>query len=112
MADKRQQYEEAKRVLAEIRHELDTQPLTKEQRAELEMHAYRLTGQIMNPWLPVSGGRRLIMMGIVLLGPTTAWWAGNYGPFVWWLLLPFFSPRIVGTGAFFLGWVSSFFRGR
>jgi len=103
MADKRQQYEEAKRVLAEIQHELDTQPLTKEQRAELEMHAYRLAGQMMSPWLPVSGGRRLIMLGIVLLGPTTALWVGNYEPFVWWFLLPFLSPRIVGECAYFVG---------
>lgn len=107
----RAKYEEAKRVLDEIRYELDTQPLTKEQRAELERHAAALAGQILSPWLPVSGTRRVIMLGIVLLGPITAWWAGNYQPFVWWLLLPFFSPRIMGECAFFLGKLSRPFKG-
>jgi hypothetical protein len=103
MTDKRQQYEEAKRVLADIQYELDTQPLTAAQRKELELHAAGLAGAILSPWLPVSRGRRLIMLGIILLGIQQALWASNYQPLLWWLLLPFFSPRIVGECAYFVG---------
>jgi len=108
-ATDKQTYEEAKRLLAEIRYELDTQPLTAEQRKELELHAARLSGAILRTWLPMSGIRRLIMLGIVLLGLQQAW-VGNYQPMLWWLLLPFFSPRIVGTGAYYLGAVARVFR--
>jgi hypothetical protein len=43
------------------------------------------------------------MAAIALLGAQQAIWAGNYEPLLWWLLLPFFSPRIVGECAYFLG---------
>src|SRR5882724_4192 len=102
-SDKQTQYEEAKRMLVELRHELDTQPLTTAQRQELELHAARLAGVIHSPWLPISGGRRLIMLGIVVLGIQQAWWAANYQPLLWWLLLPLFSPRIIGECDYFIG---------
>jgi hypothetical protein len=104
-------YEEAKDVLKEIRHELDTQPLTAEQRKELEMHAAALSGYLLRPWLPVSWTRRLLMVAIVLLGAQQAW-VGNYEPLLWLLLLPFFSPRIVGECAFAFGRLASLFKRR
>jgi hypothetical protein len=48
----RQDYAEAKRVFDQIRHELDTQPLTAEQRKELELHAARLAGVFNTPVVP------------------------------------------------------------
>ena len=42
------------------------------------------------------------MVAIVLFGLQQAW-TGNYEPLVIWLLLPFFSPRIMGECAFLLG---------
>ena len=81
-----------------------------EERRELQVHAARLAGVILRPWLPADWGRRLIMMGIVVLGAQQAFWVGNYEPLVWWLLLPLFSPRIVGFGAYFLGRLSALFR--
>jgi hypothetical protein len=107
----REKYEEAKKVLSQIRHTLDTEPLTADQRKKLEIHAAALAGLIMHPWLPMSWARRLIMVAIVLLGGQQAIWAGNFQPLVWWLLLPFFSPRIVGYGAYSLGVLSRFLRG-
>jgi hypothetical protein len=44
----------------------------------------------------------LIAAGIVLLGLQQAWME-NYEPLVFWFLLPFFSPRIMGECAFLLG---------
>jgi hypothetical protein len=38
----REQYFEAKKLLSEIQHELDTAPLTLQQRKELELHAAKL----------------------------------------------------------------------
>ena len=99
----REQYTEAKRLLEEINYELKTQPLTQAQRTELELHAASLAGVLLHPWFPVSWPRRLIMAGIFLLGVQQAAWVGNYEPLLWWLLLPFFSPRIMGECAFFLG---------
>jgi hypothetical protein len=95
-------YAEAQKVLAEIQHELATAPLTAAQRKELELHAARLSGILLSPWLPVTFRSRLIAAGIILLGLQQAW-TGNYEPLVFWVLLPFFSPRIVGEGAFLLG---------
>ena len=106
----RETYEEAKKTLAEIQHILATEALTEKERRELQVHAARLAGVILRPWLPADWGRRLIMMGIVVLGAQQAFWVGNYEPLVWWLLLPLFSPRIVGFGAYFLGRLSALFR--
>ena len=102
-------YAEAKRVLAGIQHQLDTQPLTAEKRKELERHAAALAGVLLHPWLPVDSVRRLIMLGVVLLGLQQAW-VGNYQAMALWLLLPFFSPRIVGEVTHFCGRIAGGFR--
>ena len=36
---------------------------------------------------------------------------GNYQPLLWWLLLPFFSPRIVGEATYFMGRLVRLVRG-
>jgi hypothetical protein len=105
----RARYNEAKKLLEEIRHELDTQPLTLDQRRELERHAGGLAGILLSPWLPVSWPRRLLMAAIVLLGAQQAW-VGNYEALVWWLALPFLSPRIVGECSHFTGRCARFVR--
>ncbi len=50
------------------------------------------------------------MVGIVVLG-IYGLLVGNYQVFVWWALLPFFSPRIVGEVAFLYGNLLRGFRG-
>jgi hypothetical protein len=64
----REQYAEAQKVLADVQHELATAPLTLEQRKELELHAARLAGVLLSPWLPVTFKSRLIALGIIALG--------------------------------------------
>jgi hypothetical protein len=98
----REGYNEARKTLGEIQHELATAPLTLQQRNELERHATKLAGILLHPWFPVSWSRRLIMAVIVLFGLQQAW-TDNYEPLVFWLLLPLFSPRIMGECAFLLG---------
>jgi hypothetical protein len=107
--NKRDQYDEAKRVLVDIHYELETQPLTREQREQLQLHAARLAGLLSRPWLPVPWSRRIIMAAILLFGLQQAR-VGNYQPLGWWLLLPFFSPRIMGECAYFFGVLSRPFR--
>ena len=106
----RKQYDEAKRVLEEINHELTTQFLTPEQRSELERHAASLAGVILSPWFPVTWTRRVIMAAIFILGVQQAW-IGNYQTMFWWLFLPVFSPRIVGECAFLMGKFVGLLRG-
>ena len=105
----RQEYDEAKKVLAEIHQELATQPLTPEQRKELQLHSARLAGQLCSVWFPVYWSRRLIMLAIFLIGLQQAW-VGNYYGLLLWLLLPTFSPRIMGEATFLWGRLSRDFR--
>jgi hypothetical protein len=50
----REQYFEAKKLLSEIQRELDTAPLTLQQRKELELHARQTGGRVASSM--VSGG--------------------------------------------------------
>jgi hypothetical protein len=99
---KRKQYFEAKEVLEEIRRELETEPLTPQQREKLELHAATLAGALLHPWLPVPWSRRLIMAAIIAFGFQQAF-VGNYESLLWFVLLPFFSPRIMGEATYLLG---------
>lgn len=106
-----EKYFETERLFKEINYELKTSSLTEQQRKELQLHAAKLVGALHSPWLPVAWSRRLIMIAIVLLGVQQAWWSGNCEPLIWWLLLPFFSPRIMGECSYFIGVLFRPFRG-
>lgn len=105
----REQFEEAKRLLAEIDAELKGDALTAEQREELEIHRVKLAGTLLSPWLPFSWWRRLVMFVLLLLG--TLWPLGGSPNWVLaWLLMLLFSPRIMGETAFALGRFAAGFR--
>ena len=99
---RRKTYADAKNAFKEITEMLKDETLSDEQRNTLNMHTARLAGVLHSPWLPYGWGRRLIMTGIMSLG-VYGLFVGNYEVFVWWLLLPFFSPRITGTVLYFFG---------
>jgi hypothetical protein len=61
-------------------------------------------GALLRPWLPISWINRLIALAIVALGAREAW-IGNYPLLIWWLTLPFFSPRFMGECANVLGFL-------
>jgi len=107
----RQLYEEAKEQQATIANLLADPALTPKQRNELEIAQAGLSGFILSPWFPVDMKRRLIMLAIFVFG---LWQAldGNLEPLIWWLLLPMFSPRIVGFAALCLGGVIGMFGGK
>jgi hypothetical protein len=102
MSNKRQNYDEAKRLLQDVHKELNDPTLAPEHRKKLELHAAALAGVLAHPWFPMSWPRRLLMAAIFLFGLQQAA-TGNYEAVLWWLLLPFFSPRIMGEAAHFIG---------
>ena len=102
-------HEEAVKTLKEINEILQDETLTSEQRKEFEAHAALLSGTIMSGWLPYGIKRRLLMAGIIILG-IYGLFVENYQVFVWWLLLPAFSPRIVGEITLLYGQITRFFK--
>jgi hypothetical protein len=102
-------HEEALETLNKINEILQDEALTCEQRKEFESHAALLSGTLMSGWLPYGIKRRLLMIGIILLGIYGILFE-NYGVFVWWLLLPAFSPRIVGEITIFYVQITRFFK--
>lgn len=76
--------------------------MTKREQEWPRLRAAPLSGKPISTWLPVGWTRRLIMLAIVAVGLQQAW-VGNYRVLLFWLLLPFFSPRIVGECAYALG---------
>jgi hypothetical protein len=105
----KEEQQKLKDALAEVTEVLEDETLSAEQREEFETHAAKISGVLSSTWLPVGWGRRLIMVGIVALGLQQAVMEANFQPFLWWLLLPFFSPRITGEVVHFWGRVAGGF---
>ena len=105
----RKQYDEAKTLLDKISIELESSNLTPDQIEALEHHKAALSGALLSTWLPIPWSRRTIMIAIVVFG---LWQAlqQNYQPLIFWLALPFFSPRIMGEAAFLAGKIARTFR--
>jgi hypothetical protein len=59
---KRQQYEEMKIYLGEIRALLQKGDLSPEEREKLEELSQQLAGALLHPWLPVGWELRLIVL--------------------------------------------------
>jgi hypothetical protein len=104
----RAKYQEAKVLLMKTNEALKRSDLSPDEQQRLQLSAASLAGYLASPWLPVSWPRRLIMLGIVLLGLQQSVWYNNYQPFLYWLFLPFFSPRFVGEAAGLLGSITGF----
>jgi len=50
----REKYEETKKILSQIQHTLEMEPLTAQQREELQILAAQAAGVLSSPWLPMS----------------------------------------------------------
>ncbi len=91
----REEYKEATVRLEEVTRRLRYDALSQDERERLEREGKELARIIVSPWIPFSWGYRIIMAilaGIGLLGIVEA----NYLLLLSWLLLPVFSPRVVG----------------
>ena len=91
----RGQYKEATARLEKVTGKLRYETLSQEERERLEREGKELARIIVSPWIPFGWGYRMIMAilaGIGLLGIVQE----NYLFLLAWLLLPLFSPRVVG----------------
>jgi hypothetical protein len=91
----RVQYEEAQRRLEEVTRILKNEKLSPDERERLEREGKELARAVMSPWLPFSWNYRVMMLVIAAIG----FWGlaeGVYLLVLVWLLLPIFSPRIIG----------------
>jgi hypothetical protein len=91
----RKQYEEAVVRLEEVTGILKHGKISPEERNRLEREGKELARVVMSPWLPFRWDYRIVMMIIAAIG----FWGfsqGNYLFILLWLLLPIFSPRIMG----------------
>ncbi len=89
------QYEEAQKRLEEVTRILKTEKLSPGERERLEREGKELARAVMSPWLPFSWNYRIMMAVIAAIG----FWGlaeGVYLLVLVWLLLPIFSPRIIG----------------
>ena len=100
----RQQYEEAKTRLEEVTRKLRYEQMSLEERTRLEREGRELARIIVSPWIPYGWGYRIVMLAIAAVG-FFGLAQGNHFLALAWLLLPLFSPRMVGA---FLGKISGF----
>ncbi len=91
----RVQYEEAQKRLEEVTRILKNEKLGPNERERLEREGKELARVVMSPWLPFSWSYRMMMAVIAAIG---IWGLaeGYYLLVLVWLLLPIFSPRIIG----------------
>ncbi len=91
----KEQYEGAKKRLEEVTRRLKYDQLSPQEREQLEKEGKGLMGIIMSPWIPVSSGYRILMLVVIGIG----FWGlleETYSYLLIWLLLPLFSPRVIG----------------
>ncbi len=100
----KEQYEAAKVRLEEVTMILKYEKISPEERERLEKEGKELATVVMNPWFPFDWRYRIVMIAMIAIG----FWGLIQGPYLFmlvWLLLPLFSPRIVGK---FLGILTGF----
>jgi hypothetical protein len=91
----RTQYDEAQRRLEEVTRILKNEKLGPEERERLEREGKELARVVMSPWIPFNWSYRMMMVAIGAIG----FWGiaeNQYLLVLIWLLLPLFSPRIIG----------------
>ena len=103
-------YGSAKKTLEEINEHLKSDDLTVEQREELEVHSAKLSGVLLSIWFPMGIARKLIMVVIFLVGIYGLVIGNHYFLFSW-IILPMFSPRLMGEVSYFMGRISAGTRG-
>jgi len=91
----RERYEEAKTRLEKVTGMLRHGNISPEERDRLEREGKELARVVMSPWLPFDWKYRIVMIAIAAIG----FWGliqAQYFFMLVWLLLPLFSPRILG----------------
>ncbi len=91
----REEYEKAKARLEEVTRVLRYENISVPERGRLEKEGRELARVVMSPWIPFDWSYRIIITIIAAVG---LWGLtqGMYFLMLIWLVLPLFSPRIVG----------------
>ena len=100
----KEQYEAAKTRLGEVTMMLKYEKISPEERERLEREGKELAIVVMSPWFPSDFRYRIVILVIAAIG----FWGFIQDQYLFmlvWLLLPLFSPRIVGK---FLGVITGF----
>jgi hypothetical protein len=100
------EYKEAKKKLEAIDGSLKKNNLSLEERRNLEKVHAQLAAVLLHPLIPADWGRRIIMVLVFLLGLYGVMGGNPQSAWVW-IILPLFSPRIVGKIAYAIGKVLS-----
>jgi hypothetical protein len=101
----REEYEEAKRTLVDVQAALARPDLSDSDRQAMQIHAFKLAGLLMSPWIPFGAYRRFIMALLVLAG-LVGFVNGQPWALVLWIVAAMFSPRIVGEVSYLRGRLS------
>jgi len=91
----KEQFDQTKIRLQEVTRKLKREEMSPQERERLEREGRELMRVIMSPWLPMGWSYRMIMIVIATIG----FWGfleGKYLLMLLWMLLPLFSPQIVG----------------
>ena len=97
-----EQYRQIKKASELVKHSLQHDNLSDDERHKLEQSYAQMSGYLLSPWLPVGFGRKVIVVALLIIGicgvvidkPIIA---------VCWLLIPLFSPRLVGEALLIVG---------
>jgi len=84
-----------------LKHALENRQLMAELRQLDPSLEAQIAGYLLSQWFPVGNGRRLLMAAIAITAVGGAL-AGHFWLLWLMLLLPFFSPRLVGETVIFL----------
>jgi len=91
----RAHYDEAQKKLEDVTRILKNEKLAPQERERLEREGKELARVVMSPWLPFNWSYKMMMVAIGAIG----FWGlaeGQYLLLLVWLLLPLFSPLIIG----------------
>ena len=97
----KEQYEEAKTRLQKVTGMLRHENISPQERDRLESEGKELARIVISPWLPFDWKYRIVIIAFTAIG----FWGLIQGKYLFtlvWLLLPLFSPRIVGEFLMFI----------
>lgn len=80
----------------------DDPDLTPEQRESIDKALGTVAGDQLSDWLPGGWVRKIIMLVIFLAGLYGAWHEQYKWLYIW-LILPIFSPRLMGWATYLAG---------
>lgn len=94
--------QEHKELLKELNKVLQDENLSQEERETLELHVARVSGLLLNTWLPIGVMRKTFMLSFILIG-FAGFFSSNQWLFFSFLIAGIFSPRLIGEIALLIG---------